>query len=152
MQVTPDINIRYIKEEDYPEILELTKVLVKIILPDQSFEEDKIRNTFNSALLNDKFTGIVLTIDGEIKGFIFGFVTEQYFHSTLIAYCMAIYVTEDSRKYGLEMIKSFEAWGRYKKAKTLCISSFTNLSPKKISTLYKRLGYEEKEIIHWKEV
>jgi len=152
MQATQDINIRYIKEEDYPKILELTKVLVKIILPDETFEEDKIRKTFDSALLNDKFTGIVLTVDNEIKGFIFGFVTEQYFHSMLIAYCTAIYVTEDSRKYGLEMIKSFDAWGRYKKAKTLCISSFTNLSPKNISTLYKRLGYAEKEIIYWKEI
>ena len=152
MQATQDINIRYIKEEDYPKILELTKVLVKIILPDETFEEDKIRKTIDSALLNDKFTGIVLTVDNEIKGFIFGFVTEQYFHSMLIAYCTAIYVTEDSRKYGLEMIKSFDAWGRYKKAKTLCISSFTNLSPKNISTLYKRLGYAEKEIIYWKEI
>lgn len=152
MQVTPSIDIRYVKEEDYTEVLELCKILVKIVLPDQPFEEEKIRHTFNSALLNDKFTGIVLIVDGEIKGFIFGFVTEQYFHSTVIAYCMAIYVTEDSRKYGLEMVKSFEAWGKYKKAKTLSISSFTNLSPKKISTLYKRLGYEEKEIIHWKEV
>lgn len=147
-----DISIRYIKEEDYPEILELTKILVKIVLPDEPFEEDKIRNTFNSALLNDKFTGIVLTVDEEIKGFIFGFITEQYFHSKVIAYCMAIYVTEDSRKYGLEMVKSFESWGKYRGAKTLCISSFTNLSPKNISILYKRLGYEAKEVIHWKEV
>ena len=152
MPQTQDISIRYVREEDYPEVLELTKKLVKVILPDEDFEEDKIRRTFNSALENDKFTGIILTVDGQVKGFIFGFITEQYFHSTLIAYCMAIYVTEDSRKYGLEMIKSFESWGRYRKAKTLCISSFTNLSPKNISTLYKRLGYEEKEIIHWKEV
>lgn len=152
MQPIQDIDIRYIKEEDYPEILELTKKLVKIVLPDELFEEDKIRHTFNSALENDKFTGIVLTVDGEIKGFIFGFITEQYFHSKVIAYCMAIYVTEDSRKYGLEMVKSFETWGRYKKAKTLCISSFTNISPKNISTLYKRLGYETKEVVHWKEI
>lgn len=152
MPQTQDISIRYVREEDYSEILELAKVLVKVVLPEESFEEDKIRKIFDSALLNDQFTGIVLTVDGQIKGFIFGFLTEQYFHSTLIAYCMAIYVTEDSRRYGLEMIKSFESWGRYKKAKTLCISSFTNLSPKNISTLYKRLGYEAKEIVHWKEV
>lgn len=152
MQATHDTEIRYVEEEDYPEILELTKILVKVVLPDELFEEDKVRNTFNSALLNDKFTGIVLKVAGEVKGFIFGFITEQYFHSKVIAYCMAIYVTEDSRKYGLEMLKSFESWGRYKGAKTLCISSFTNLSPENIGTLYKRLGYKAKEIIHWKEI
>lgn len=152
MQATQGTEIRYTREEDYPQIVTLTKGLVEKILPDQEFEEDKIRRTFDLALENDKFTGIVLVSDGQVKGFIFGFLTEQYFHSTLIAYCMAIYVEEDSRKYGLEMIRAFEAWGKYKNAHTLCISSFTNLSPKNISTLYKKLGYEAKEVIHWKEV
>lgn len=154
MQQTQDTNvsIRYIKEEDYSEILELSKVLVSLVLPEERFEEDKISKLFNSALENKDFTGICLTINGSVKGFIFGFLAQHYFHSSTVAYCMAIYVSEDSRKYGLEMLKAFEAWGKYKEAKTLCISTFTNVSPVKLKSLYKRLGYTEKEMIYWKEV
>ena len=65
---------------------------------------------------------------------------------------MSIYVEEEYRKYGLEMIKSFEAWGRYKGAKTLTISTFTNLSPKGLGSVYKRQGFIEKEVVHWKEL
>jgi len=152
VQQIQDTDIRYVKEEDYPEIVELTRLLVQIVLPEEIFEEDKIKKLFDSALENKDFTGIVLSISGVIKGFIFGFLSEHYFHSKNVAYCMAIYVSEDSRKYGLEMLRSFEAWGKYKQAKTLCISSFNNLSPDTLKTVYKRLGYTEKEIIYWKEV
>ena len=152
MRVTQDISIRYIRLEDYPEVLELAKYPVKVVLPDKSFEEEKIEALFQTALNNELFAGIVLVIDAEIKGFILGHVTEHYFHSTKLAYCMAIFVKEDSRKYGLEMLKAFESWGKYMKADTLCISTFHNLSPRYLNKLYKKLGYTEKEIVHWKEI
>ncbi len=152
MRVTQDISIRYIRLEDYPEVLELAKYPVKAVLPDKPFEEEKIEALFQTALNNELFAGIVLVIDAEIKGFILGHVTEHYFHSTKLAYCMAIFVKEDSRKYGLEMLKAFESWGKYMKADTLCISTFHNLSPRYLNKLYKKLGYTEKEIVHWKEI
>ena len=152
MRVTQDISIRYIRLEDYPEVLELAKYPVKVVLPDKSFEEEKIEALFQTALNNELFAGIVLVSDAEIKGFILGHVTEHYFHSTKLAYCMAIFVKEDSRKYGLEMLKAFESWGKYMKADTLCISTFHNLSPRYLNKLYKKLGYTEKEIVHWKEI
>lgn len=152
MQATQDISIRYIKPEDYLEVLKLAKEPVKAVLPDKPFEEEKIEALFNTALINELFAGIVLVIDAEIKGFILGHVTEHYFHSTKLAYCMAIFVKEESRKYGLEMLKAFESWGKYMKADTLCISTFHNLSPEYLNKVYKKLGYTEKEIVHWKEI
>lgn len=152
MVQTQDISIRYLKEEDYPDILRLSKICISKVLPEEVFEEEKIEGLFKLALLNEDFTGIVLVISGKVRGYILGYITSHYFHSKKMAYCMSIYVEEEYRKYGLEMIKSFEAWGKYKGAKTLSISTFTNLSPKSLGLIYKKLGYTEKEVIHWKEV
>lgn len=152
MVQTQDISIRYIKEEDYSDILRLSKICISKVLPDEVFEEEKIEGLFNLALLNEDFTGITLVISGKVRGYILGYITSHYFHSKKMAYCMSIYVEEEYRKYGLEMIRSFEAWGKYRGAKTLSISTFTNLSPRGLGLIYKKLGYTEKEVIHWKEV
>lgn len=152
MGQTPDISIRYIQERDIPEVLELTKIPVKIVLPTEVFEEDKIKALIKLALSNEEFTGIVLTVENKVRGFILGYITEHYFHSRRIAYCMAIFVDPDHRKYGYEMVKAFEAWGKYRQAQTLSISTFTNLSPKSLGRLYEKIGYSKKEVIYWKEV
>ena len=143
------VSIRYIKEEDYPDILRLSRVPASIV---PEFEEDKIELLFYSALENKNSTGIILTVDGVGRGYIFGFITPHYYHSDLIAYCMSIFVEEEYRKYGLEMIKSFEAWGKYKGAKRLSMSTFKGLSPDNLGKVYRKLGYSEKEVIYWKEV
>jgi hypothetical protein len=65
---------------------------------------------------------------------------------------MSIFVKEEVRGYGLEMIRSFEAWGKYKGAETLSISFFTGLSPEGFKTVLKKMGYLEKEIVYWKEI
>lgn len=150
MQVIPDI--RYCRQEDYKELVPLIKESVRLALPNEEFEEDKIKDLFNRALLNEDYTGIVLLIDGKVCGYILGLLTDQYFHSKKIAYCLSIYVKDEYRSYGLEMIRSFEAWGKYKGAKTLSISSFKGLSPEKLGKVLNRLGYTEQEIAYWKEV
>lgn len=150
MQVIPDI--RYCRPEDYKELVPLIKESVRLALPNEEFEEDKIKSLFTLALNNKEYTGICLTIDGKVEGYLLGFITEHYFHSKKIAYCMSIFVNEEFRKYGIEMINAFEAWGKYQGAKTLSISTFTNLSPKNLGRVYQRLNYEEKEVVYWKEV
>lgn len=150
MQAIPAI--RYCTLEDLPFILPLVKKSVTAVLPDEEYEEDKIENLFTLALKNEEYTGICLTIDGKVEGYLLGFITEHYFHSKKIAYCMSIFVNEEFRKYGIEMINAFEAWGKYRGAKTLSISTFTNLSPRNLGKVYKRLGFEEKEVAYWKEV
>ena len=152
MDRTQDISIRYIKEEDYEDILRLSRVPVQVTVPNKPFEEDRIEILFKEALKNDNATGISLVIDGKVKGYIFGYITPHYFHSSVMAYCLSIYVEEEYRKYGLDMLKAFEAWGKYKKADKLSISTFTNLSPRNLGKLYKRLGYSEKEVIYWKDI
>lgn len=146
------LDIRYCKEEDLDEIILLAKESVLKVLPDAEYEEDKIVNLFNLALKNEEYTGICLVIDGKVQGYILGYISEHYFHSKKIAYCMSIFVREEYRAYGLEMLKSFEAWGKYRGAKTLSISTFSGLSPDKLSNVYRRLGYKEKEIVYWKEI
>jgi hypothetical protein len=150
--LTQDISIRYFKLEDYPDIVRLSKICISKVIPNEEFEEDKIEGLFKLALTNVDFTGISLVIDGKVRGYILGYTSSHYFHSKKMAYCMSIYVEEEYRKYGLEMIKSFEAWGRYKGAKTLTISTFTNLSPKGLGSVYKRQGFIEKEVVYWKEL
>jgi GNAT superfamily N-acetyltransferase len=150
MQVIPDI--RYCKEEDYKQLLPLIKESVRLALPNEEFEEDKIKELFERALLNEDYTGIVLIIDNRICGYILGLLTDQYFHSKKIAYCLSIYVLEEYRRYGLEMMRSFEAWSKYRGAKTLSISAFKGLSPEKLGKVLNRLGYTEQEIAYWKEV
>jgi GNAT superfamily N-acetyltransferase len=150
MQVIPDI--RYCKRSDYEELLDLIKESVRLALPNEEFEEDKIKELFERALLNEDYTGIVLLIDNRVCGYILGYVTEHYYHSKKIAYCMSVYVEEKYRAYGLEMMRSFEAWGKYKGAKTLSTSTFKGLSPEKLGKVLNRLGYAEQEIVYWKEV
>jgi hypothetical protein len=150
MQVIPII--RYCREEDYNKVLPLIKEVVSKALPDEEFEEDRIRNLFDNALTDEDYTGIILLIDNEICGYILGYVTEHYFHSKKIAYCMSIYVKEEHRKYGLEMLRSFEAWGKYRGADTLSISYFKGLSPESLKKVLTKMKYEEQEIAYWKEV
>ena len=150
MRVIPVI--RYCEPEDFSSILELAKHSVSKVLPEEEYEEEKIETLFNLSLKNEDYTCISLVISGKVVGYVFGSTTEHYFHSKKIAYCMSIYVDEEYRQYGLEMLKAFEAWGKYKGAKTLSISIFTGLSPKGLDTVYKRLKYREKEIVYWKEL
>lgn len=147
-----DTEVRYLREEDILSILELAKEPVKAVFPGKVYEEDKIQKLCDAALLNDNITGIVLVIAGSVKGFILGIITEHYFHSSKMAYCMAIFVKEEARKYGIEMLKAFESWGKYKKAETLHIGTYTNLSPEHLGRLYQRLGYQAQEVIYKKEV
>lgn len=147
-----DISIRYFREEDYQDILRLSRIPVQAAVPDKEFEEERIRALFEEALKNDKATGISLVIDGKVRGYVFGYLTPHYFHSEMMAYCMSIYVEDEYRKYGKDMLKAFEAWGKYMKADVLSVSTFTNLSPKNLSKLYNRLGYTEKEVIYWKDI
>jgi hypothetical protein len=147
-----DISIRYFKEEDYEDIVRLSRIPVKAAVPDKEFEEDRIGILFREALKNENTTGISLVINGKIQGYVFGCLTPHYFHSSVVAYCLSIFVKEEYRKYGKEMLKAFEAWGRYKKADVLSVSTFTNLSPKNLGKLYKNLGYSEKEVIYWKDI
>lgn len=150
MLVIPEI--KYCKEEDLEDILKLAKKSVEKVLPEEEFEEEKIVDLFNLALNNEDYAGICLYINGKLSGYILGYIAEQYFHSKKIAYCMSIYIEEEYRRYGLEMLRSFEAWGKYRGAETLSISTFSGLSPDKLSTVYRRLGYEEKEVVYWKEI
>lgn len=150
MRVIPDI--RYCQPEDFEDILELARHSVSKVLPKEDYEEGKIETLFRLALKNEEYTCISLLISDKVVGYVFGFITEHYFHSKKIAYCMSIYVDEEYRQYGLEMLRAFEAWGKYKGAKTLSISTFTGLSPKSLGTVYKKLKYAEKEIAYWKEV
>lgn len=150
MQAT--LAIRYCKPEDYTDFIRLTKKSVDKVLPDEEYEQDKLTDIFQQALSNEEFTVICLEIDKTVQGYIIGYITEHYFHSKKIAYCMSIFVEEEYRGYGLEMLRAFEAWGKYKGAQTLSISTFNGLSPEKLGTVYKRLGFKEKEISYWKEV
>lgn len=150
MRVIPVI--RYCQPEDYDKVLPLIKETVLKALPGQQFEEDKIEILFEKALTDEDYTGIVLLIDNEICGYILGYVTEHYFHSKKIAYCMSIYVREDKRAYGLEMLRSFEAWGKYRGADTLSISYFKGLSPESLKKVLTKMKYEEQEVAYWKEV
>lgn len=152
MDQTQDISIRYLKEEDYEDIVRLSRVSVKATVPDREFEEDRIEALFKEALKNDKATGISLVINGKVRGYVFGYLTPYYFHSSVMAYCMSIYVEDEYRKYGKDMLKAFEAWGKYKKADVLSISTFTNLSPENLGKLYNRLGYTQKEVVYWKDM
>jgi hypothetical protein len=154
VQQTQDtkVSIRYLIKEDCPEILNLAKEPVQSVLPDKEYEEEKILKLCDAALINEDITGIVLIVEGKLKGFILGILTEHYFHSSKMAYCMAIFVSQDSRKYGLEMVRAFEAWARYKKAESLHIATYTNLSPKSLGKLYQKLGYSVKEVIYQKEI
>lgn len=151
---TQDTNtsIRYIRETDYPDILRLSQTPILSATGQQTVEEDRVQALFLAALENRNSTGIILVIDGVGRGYVFGHLTPHYYHSELMAYCMSVYVEPEYRRYGLDMIKAFEAWGKYKGAKILSLSTFKGLSPKGLDRLYQKLGYQEKEVIYWKEV
>lgn len=150
MDQTQDINIRYIREEDYPDIQRLSRV--PLLSAADSINEETLKSLFYAALQNTNSTGIILTVDGVGRGYIFGHLTSHYYHPNLVAYCMSIYVEDEYRKFGLEMIRSFEAWGKYKGAKILSLSTFKGLSPDNLGKVYAKFGYVEKEVIYWKEI
>jgi hypothetical protein len=148
-----DFNIRYIQEKDYPYILESTRKIVSIILPNKPFDEDKIEAIFQQALLNDTHTTLVL-VDSEdnAKGFVLVGLDELYFHSTKVAICLAIWVELSCRAHSLDMIRAVHSWAKFKKAEAVTLSSFNNLSPARMDKVLTYLKYEAKEIVYWKDL
>lgn len=153
MQQIQDFNIRYLKDKDYPYIVEIASKLVNSVLPGKAFNEDKIRQMFDHALLNEKFAGIVLVnSEDSPKGFILGSIDEFYFDDTKAAVCLTIWVEPDCRGHSLDMIRAFEAWAKFKKADKVVLSSFTTLSPKNFTKVLTRFEYTPQETVYWKDI
>lgn len=152
-QQTQDFNIRYVQEKDYPYILQASEKIVEIVLPGTEFDEEKIKNIFSVALLNQTHAGIILA-DSEDKprGFILVAVDELYFHPTLVAVCLSIWVEPECRGHSLDMLRALETWARYKKAEKVVLSSFINLSPKAFNKVLSRFNYKPQELVHWKDL
>lgn len=153
MPQTQGFKIRYVKEKDYSYIVKASKKVINTILPNKPFNEDKIKNLFVLSQSNETHTGIIL-VDPEDnpKGFIFAAIDELYFHETTLAICLSIWVEPDCRGHGLDMIRAFEKWAKYKKVEKVILSNFTNLSPKNFNKVLTRLKYKPQELVYWKGI
>lgn len=153
MQQTQDFNIRYLKEKDYPYVVEATRKIVDLVLPGEPFEEEKIRAIFEQALTNETHAGIVLVDpDDTAKGFILVSLEELYFHPTNVAICLSIWVEPSCRAHSMDMLRALQAWAKYKKASFVTLSSFTNLSPDNLNKVLSYFKYKPKEVVYWKEL
>lgn len=153
MQRTQGFKIRYVKETDFPVILQMVKKVISKIYPEDEVSVEKIRDLFDKSLEQEAFTCIVL-VDPEDtpKGYILSCISEVYFHTRKVATCLSIWVDEEHRAHSLDMLKAFRTWGKYKNADSLVISEFHNLSPKGTEKVFKILGFTLKEKQFWKDL
>lgn len=153
MHRTQDFNIRYVKEKDYPYVVEASKRVIETVLPGKPFNENKIKDLFTLSQLNQTHAGIILADpEDNPKGFILAGIDEFYFHDTKVAICLSIWVEPECRGHGLDMIRAFEKWAKYKKAERVILSAFTNLSPKNFSKVLTRYKYKPQELVYWKGI
>lgn len=153
MPRTQGFKIRYVKETDFPVILQMvTKVIAKVF-PEDKVSVDKVRDLFDKGLENEAFTCIVL-VDPEDtpKGYILACISDLYFHSRKTATCLSIWIDEEHRNHSLDMLRAFSSWGKYKGAELLVISEFNNLSPKGTGKVFQVFGFNLVEKQYWKDL
>lgn len=150
---TQGFKIRYVKETDFPVILQMVGKVVSKVYPDEQVSKTKIQELFDKALENEIFTGIVL-VDPEDtpRGYIFACVTELYFHPRKVATCLSIWVDEECRGHSLDMLRAFDSWAKYKMVDSVVISSFAKLTPEGSEKILSWFGFELKEKQYWKDL
>lgn len=81
--------------------------------------------------------------DGQIVGFMLGYVSEQFFGDDLVACDLAVFVLPEFRgkRISLRLIAAFEAWAKARGAIQVMLGQSTGVDIERTRSLYERLGY-----------
>ena len=116
--------------------------------------ETQLRDiTFDDAVFSDHLSWLydddrcylsVATFDGEIVGFISGWLHRLYFSNTLAAQTNLWYVLPKHRggMVGVRLLKKFESWAEDEGAKFIVGGTSSGISMPETNRLIERFGYE----------
>lgn len=140
------MGLRVAKEEDLPQILEMSLKFAKTTSFSADMDPGFIENLIKNLIAGNN-TIILLH---ENKGFIAGLVTPFLFGDAKVATEIAWWVEPKERKNGVgqELLEAFEYW-----AKEMNCSYVTMVSlDHKLGKLYTKNGYRIREYAYMKEI
>lgn len=130
-----ELIVRKAKSGDETKLLPLVQDFVA------SFEldGDSYRASFQRLLQNESALLLVAEADGEIVGYLLGFVHDTFYANGPAAWIEEIMVHSDHRRTGLggRLMESFEAWCQDQGA------VLAALATRRASKFYTAIGYEE---------
>ena len=113
-----------------------------------AFDYEKAVKDYDIYIQNDAIVAFVLDNDS-IDGFIGGFVSEKVFLKGKTLSELMWYVKPEKRKYGLKLLKAFEAEAEKFGCDDIMM---IGLEASKANDIYERLGYIKQESMYLKKV
>lgn len=112
----------------------------------------KVEEFFLNTLEDKDHIILVIDVDGDIRGFLWGIITEMWMSGTRVATELAWFVSKEHRgkKGSLILVKAFEMWAKNKGVGHVVMADIEDVSS--LGTLYQRLGYKRAETAYMKEV
>lgn len=125
--------IRAVKEGDRQAVKSLAQWFAG------SFQEKTFEVAWDRLLGSRDACFLVAEEDGEVKGYLLGYVHPTYFAAGPVGYVEQVVVKEDSRGrgFGRNLVAGFETWAR--QAGCLLVA----LATRQAAGFYEALGYEK---------
>ena len=154
MGQTPDtrVKVRLCNLTDYFSIIRIAKIVVSEAYPEEEFNEDKIKQCFFRTLEDPTYFGIVLEVDGVIRGFTFLTIQELMYVKKNVCICLAIYVERRYRRHAIGLFNGMEHVAKAHQVNNLIIHKLEGLSPSGMNKFLKRLNFKIRETGYWKEL
>jgi ribosomal protein S18 acetylase RimI-like enzyme len=125
--------IRAVKAEDRQAVKSLAQWFAS------SFQEKVFNATWEKLLGSRDVCFLVAEKDGEVKGYLLGYVHPTYFATGPVAYVEQIVVLESARGrgFGRDLMGAFETWARQAGCRLVALAT------RHASGFYEAMGYEK---------
>ena len=113
--------------------------LVQEFVASFELESDSYKNSFHRLVRNESAFVMVAEADGQLVGYILGFVHDTFYANGPVAWVEEIMVHSEHRRTGLggRLMDSFESWCKSRGA------ILSALATRRASKFYEAIGYEE---------
>lgn len=113
--------------------------LVQEFVASFELEPDSYKKSFHRLVRNESAFVMVAEADGQLVGYILGFVHDTFYANGPVAWVEEIMVHSEHRRTGLggHLMDSFESWCKSRRA------ILSALATRRASKFYEAIGYEE---------
>lgn len=142
------MNIRRPEQADWPQVLRLAADMhYETDFRRYRFSVEKVEALYATLLQDDQnFFAVVAEHDGQLVGFMAGFICEHFFSPDRYASEMLWYVSPDWRgsSAAVRMVRAFEDWALTKNVLDVMTGVSSGVQTDRTAALYEKLGYDRK--------
>lgn len=140
--------VRHPRIEDWPQVVRLAADMhMETEFRRYRFSIEKVEQLY-AVLLKDQenFFAVVAEHEGELCGFMAGFLCEHFFSADKYASEMLFYVSPKWRgsSAALRMVRAFEAWAMERPVLDIMTGISSGVGVDRTSNFYEKLGYDRK--------